>query len=88
MKKWGGGGGNIYITRLAEANMPPQAGDREESGLAGRHGPLPPSLAPTPREASAVGVQAQSPALPGESGPRAPSRMGQDMTARFVHQHP
>lgn len=30
----------------------------------------------------------QAPVLPREPGPRAPSRMGQDMTARFVHQHP
>lgn len=28
---------------------------------------------------------AQSQPLPRELGPRAPSRMGQDMTARFVH---
>lgn len=74
---------NILLD-FAEANTTQQVGVCEEWGSAGRAAPPARPLCGHPLHEA----RPKSPPLPGEQGPRAPSRMGQDMTARFVHQHP
>lgn len=80
------GSGKKILLDFSEANTPQQVGDSEERGPAGRAAPSCRPLAPASvargRGPSSRGSRGGGP------GPRAPSRMGQDMTARFVHQHP